>query len=83
MNALTGIRFAGQMHHVRPRLATFLEIEDELGSLAALARLGPDSFRAAARDQAALALARAESGLTQPQDLARLRAEIAASAGPA
>lgn len=52
-------------------------------SLAALARLGPDSFRAAARDQAALALARAESGLTQPQDLARLRAEIAASAGPA
>ena len=52
-------------------------------SLAALARLGPEPFRAAARDQAALALARAESGLTQPQDLARLRAEIAASAGPA
>ena len=38
MTTLTVIRFAGQMHHVRPRLSAFLEIEDELGSLAAFAR---------------------------------------------
>lgn len=44
--------------------------------LAALARLGPEAFREAARRQAALAMRRAEANLTFADDLERVRQEI-------
>lgn len=33
MSEIAALVFAGRLHHVRPRLTTLLEIEDEIGSL--------------------------------------------------
>ena len=50
-------------------------------ALAALASMGGDDFRAAARHQARLAFQRSEAAMVFPPDAERVRAEVAGHTG--